>query len=103
MANNQYINKIIYGNNTLLDLSEDTVSANKVFVGESFHLPTGQRTIGTATSDATAAANDIISGETAYVNGSKITGTLVIQHYYTGSTAPSSSLGNDGDIYLQQD
>lgn len=30
-----------------------------------------------------------------------VTGTLSFVTYYTGSTAPSSSLGNDGDIYLQ--
>lgn len=53
------------------------------------------------TTDATATQSDIISGQTAYVKGNKITGNLVVQKYYTGSSAPSSTLGNDGDIYLQ--
>jgi len=56
---------------------------------------------GTYTSDATAAAADVVSGKTAYVNGSKVTGSLVVQKYYTGSSVPASTLGNNGDIYLQ--
>lgn len=53
------------------------------------------------TSDATATDADIVSGKTAYVNGSKVTGTLVVQNYYTGTTVPESSLGNNGDLYFK--
>ena len=53
------------------------------------------------TSDATATDADIVSGKTAYVNGSKVTGTLVVQNYYTGTTIPESSLGNNGDLYFK--
>lgn len=53
------------------------------------------------TSDATATAADIINGQTAYVNGTKITGTLVVQNYYTGATTPESTTGSDGDLYFK--
>lgn len=53
------------------------------------------------TTDATASASDIRSGKSAYVNGSKVNGSLVVNKVYVGSTDPSSSFGNDGDIYIK--
>lgn len=50
----------------------------------------------------TATASDVVSSAVFFTaDGSQATGTLNIATYYTGSSAPSSSLGNNGDIYLQ--
>ena len=57
---------------------------------------------GTDTSDATLnSSSQLLSGVTAYANGTKYTGILSFVTYYTGSSAPSSSTGSNGDIYLK--
>lgn len=66
-------NKVIYGGNVLIDLTNDTVNANALLSGYTAHDRAG----------------DSINGAVSFVT------------YYTGSTAPSDSLGSDGDIYLQ--
>ena len=48
MANNPYVNKVVYGNSTLIDLTADTATQADVAQGKYFHLPTGQRVQGTA-------------------------------------------------------
>ena len=78
---NSYVNKVIFGGDTLIDLTVDTVTVNDVLSGKYFHLPSGERVAGTSTydadtSDATAAEAEILDGKTAYKNGVKLTGTM---------------------------
>ena len=89
MANNQYINKVIYGGDTLIDLTVDDVTRASVLAGIKFHLPSGEATTGTCdydanTSDANAVAAEILSSKTAYVNGTKLTGTMINRGAVTG-------------------
>lgn len=67
------VNKVNYGNTTLIDISNDTVTSNT-----------------------------LLSGATAHDNtGTQINGAVTFATYYTGSSTPSSSLGSNGDIYLK--
>lgn len=90
MANNQYINKVIYGSDTLIDLTGDDVTAADVLSGKKFHLPSGEPKTGSCTydadtSDATAIAAEILADKTAYKNGSKLTGTMNNRGSITGT------------------
>lgn len=49
MANNPYVNKVQYGNTTLIDLTSDTVTADKLIQGYTAHDRTGAVITGTAT------------------------------------------------------
>lgn len=86
------INKIIYGGTTLIDLTSDTATADKVLTGYTFHDKSGTIVDGTCdfdadTSDATAGAAEILATKTAYVNGVKLTGTMPNRGAVTGTIA----------------
>lgn len=75
------LNKIIYDGNTLIDLSADTVEQAYVLEGYSFHDKNGNILTGSCeydadTSDADAISSEILATKTAYVNGTKITGSM---------------------------
>ena len=55
---------------------------------------TGTQTIA---GDADLVASNIVNGVQIF----GVTGNVVLQNYYTGSSTPSSSLGSNGDLYLQ--
>ena len=78
---NQYVNKVVYGGETLIDLTQDTVSADKLLSGYTAHdrsgaVISGSCTYDANTGDANAVASELLLNKTAYVNGAKVTGTM---------------------------
>lgn len=75
------ISKVIYGGQTLIDLTADTITADKLKKGYTAHGANGEVINGACehdanTQDATAADSEILAGKTAYVKGAKKTGTM---------------------------
>lgn len=86
----KYVSKVVYGGQTLIDLTADTVTADKVLSGYTTHGKDGAAITGTCTfdadtGDATAAVAEILTGKTAYVNGVKLTGTMKNNGAVTGT------------------
>lgn len=75
------ISKVIYGGRTLIDLTTDDVTPDKLLKGTKAHAPDGEAITGTCdfdanTQDATATAAEILAGKTAYNKANKVTGTM---------------------------
>ena len=75
------INKVIIGTEVKLDLTADTVSADKLLKGTTAHDKSGEKIEGTCTfdvdtSEATAAVAEVLSGKTFAARGEMMTGTM---------------------------
>ena len=73
--------KVMYGNTVLIDLTADTVTADKILASYTAHDAAGNAVTGSCTfdvdsQDATVQVAEILAGKTAYARGAKLTGTM---------------------------
>lgn len=82
MANNPYVNRVDYAGGTLIDISNDTVTAASVLSGVTFHLPSGasgtgsivsQTASGTTTLNASTTSKSYSAGYYANAHGCNVT------------------------------
>ena len=81
MPETKAINKVIYGGRVLIDLTGDTITADKLLAGYKAHGADGNIVNGTCdydmnTQDANATAAEILSGKKAGVGGQMVTGAM---------------------------
>ena len=81
MAENKNVNKVVYGGQTLIDLTADTVTAGDLIAGVTAHDKSGATITGTDTRDSdtsedTAAVAEILAGKTAHARGAQLVGTM---------------------------
>lgn len=84
------INKVIYGGNTLIDLTGDTITASDLLYGKTAHDKSGASITGSCTYDSdtsedTAVVAEILSGKTAHARGTALEGTMPNRGGVTGT------------------
>ena len=90
MADVKYKNKVVYDGEVLIDLTADTITADKLASGITAHDKSGAPVTGTSTKDSdtsndTAAVAEILKGKTAHARGAQLVGTMPNNGAVTGT------------------
>ena len=83
MAENPYVNKVVYGNDTLIDISDTTATESDVLNGKYFYKSNGAKTRGSATipvTDVMVNGTSVVSDGIAAID---LTGKSDIGHTHT--------------------
>lgn len=91
------VSKVIYGGNTLIDLTADTLTKDKAPKGYTFHGADGEEQTGECTFDvdssgATAAVAEVLAGKTFAAKGKVNTGTMPNNGGVTGTISDKSGV-----------
>lgn len=113
LPENSYYSKVVVNGEAIIDLTADTVDAAHLLTGYTAHdkkgAPiTGACTFDANTQDANAAATEILTGKTAYVKGSKVTGSMpnnggvegIITNLETPYTIPQGYHDGSGTVEI---
>lgn len=78
---NQHVNKVVFGNNTLIDLTADTATEEKVLAGYTFHKADGAVGTGSCgydvdSSECSATIAEVLAGKTFAKNGAVLEGEM---------------------------
>lgn len=93
----KYVNKVIYNGNVLIDISGDTIAADKLLAGETAHGRDGAPIVGTCpydmdTSNETATADEILVGKRAGVHGVSVAGSMPNNGAVTGDISDKNGV-----------
>ena len=91
--------KIIFGDQVLMDLTDDTVKEENLLKGFTAHSADGELIVGACpydsdTQDATARPDEVLAGKTAYARGARIEGNM------RNNGAVSASISTRGGTYI---
>lgn len=96
MAQNPYINKVVFGDQAVLDLTGDTVQPSDVHEGYSCHDASGAVINGTydfaTATNGTATSADIVPNKTLWVNGQRLKGSMGIPTFADATDAELATM-----------